>query len=379
MRTGWRVLAAVLVALVLGTAAFVGWQTWQTARQVADFAQVHKAIGLPPTLQILGAADGAVAYRDTTGGGPLPDYIALHTSVGGWAETASPLGTDPVLRNIVRQVRPPDLAAGQEAWGDVTYFFGDPQQGLSLPYSDVDYGAGGAWLVPGDPAIATWVIFVHGLGGVRAEGLRTLSVAHGQGCTTLLISYRNDPGATAGNGYVQFGAEEWRDLEAAVGYAVDHGARNVVLVGNSHGGAVTLGFLANSGLTGKVSSAFLDDPVTSFGALLEQTTIKARPAWARGLAKPIATAITGLDWPAIDYNARAATFTTPMTVVVGTSDLVVPPAITEDFAARANEAHPGLVDLQVFPEAPHTAEWNTDRPRFEALLTQRLQAAIAAP
>ena len=160
-------------------------------------------------------------------------------------------------------------------------------------------------------------------------------------------------------------------------YALGHGAQNVVLVGNSHGGAVTLGFLVNSRLVDKVSSAFLDDPVTDFDALLAQTTLRNRPSWARMLARPITTATIGLDWSAIDYNARAAEVTTPTTIVVGGQDLIVPPAITADFAAAANRAHPGLVDLQFFPNAPHTGEWNADRPRFETLLSARLQAAIA--
>ncbi len=377
MRTAWRVAAALVAGLLIAAAAFVGWQSWQTARQVAAFARAHKAYEFPPYLQILGATQDTVTYRDTDGGAPLPDYMALHTSVGGWAETTSPVGAYPVQRTIERQAAPPSLAAGQEAWGDVTYFYADPRQGLGLPYTDVDYGAAEAWLVPGQQGNPTWMIFVHGLGGVRAEGLRALSVANAQGCTSLLISYQNDQGSDAGNGYVQFGADEWHDLEQAVRYALGHGAQNVVLVGNSHGGAVTLGFLVNSRLVDKVSSAFLDDPVTDFDALLAQTTLRNRPSWARMLARPITTATIGLDWSAIDYNARAAEVTTPTTIVVGGQDLIVPPAITADFAAAANRAHPGLVDLQFFPNAPHTGEWNADRPRFETLLSARLQAAIA--
>ncbi len=378
MRIAWRVVAAAVAALLLAAAAFVGWQAWQTAREVQSFAAVHKVFGFPPNLSILGATADTVTYQDPSGAAGMPDFMALHTPAGGWAETSSPTGTDPVLRSIVRQAAPPALGAGQQAWGDFIYYYSDPMQGLGLPFDDVDYGPAGAWLVPGQQDNPTWMVFVHGLGGVRAEGLRSLSVAHAQGCTSLLISYSNDQGSDEGNGYVQFGAQEWHDLEAAVQFALGHGARNVVLVGNSHGGAVTLGFLVNSSLVDKVSSAFLDDPVTDFSALLAQITTKDRPSWTRTLAEPITAATIGLDWSAIDYNARASQFTTPMTIVTGGRDLVVPPAITTDFATAVNRDHPGLVDLQFFPDAPHTGEWNAERGRFEALLAARLQTAMSS-
>ena len=38
-----------------------------------------------------------------------------------------------------------------------------------------------------------WAIYVHGVGGLRENGLRQLSVLHEAGIPTLMIGYRNDP------------------------------------------------------------------------------------------------------------------------------------------------------------------------------------------
>ena len=61
------------------------------------------------------------------------------------------------------------------------------------------------------------------------------------GMASLLISYRNDGLApSAPDGRYGLGSTEWRDVEAAIEYALDHGAAGVVLFGWSMGGAICL-------------------------------------------------------------------------------------------------------------------------------------------
>ncbi len=116
--------------------------------------------------------------------------------------------------------------------------FSDPAAALGRAVEDVtvdsELGPLDAWLVPGTSR--TWAVLVHGKGAERTEMLRRCAAPSTAGLPSLDITYRNDAGAPADpSGRYQFGRTEWRDLDAAVGYAPDHGARSVVLVGASMG------------------------------------------------------------------------------------------------------------------------------------------------
>ena len=80
---------------------------------------------------------------------------------------------------------------------------------------------------PGRPHESrTWAIMVHGRGATRQEGLRAVRPARELGLTSLLISYRNDGLApSAQDGRYGLGSTEWRDVEAAIEFALAHGAR----------------------------------------------------------------------------------------------------------------------------------------------------------
>ena len=145
------------------------------------------------------------------------------------------------------------------------------------------------------------------------------------GYPMLLIRYRNDAQAPAGNGYAQFGVDEWRDLEGAVQYALDNGAERVVLAGSSMGGSVSLAFLQNSDLADRVVGAFLDAPLTDFAQVVELG------AADMGIPGPVAAAwpcgwrsgATASTSTAADYTADAGGFRTPMLIVQGTADTIV--------------------------------------------------------
>ena len=82
------------------------------------------------------------------------------------------------------------------------------------------------------------MLFVHGYNTPRREALRLLAPVVKAGFPAMVLAYRNDPGApSSADGLRRWGATEWRDLEAATAYALDHGAERVVLVGYSMGGA----------------------------------------------------------------------------------------------------------------------------------------------
>ncbi|HEV7742511.1 MAG TPA: alpha/beta hydrolase, partial [Pseudolysinimonas sp.] len=114
---------------------------------------------------------------------------------------------------------------------------------LPFPYRDVNVetplGAAPAWLIPAQGGTGTrWAINVHGRAVRRPETLRAIAPFHAAGYTSLIVSYRNDGDAPRSHDYrYALGDREWQDIEAAMQYAVDHGARELVLMGWSMGGA----------------------------------------------------------------------------------------------------------------------------------------------
>jgi uncharacterized protein len=143
-----------------------------------------------------------------------------------------------------------------------------------------------------------------------------------------------------------------------------------VLAGLSMGGSASLAFLQNSPLADKVSGAFLDAPMTNFATKVDAgAKDMGVPSFFADWAMQVASWRYGFDWEAIDYVKDAATFTTPMLIVQGTADTSVLPEMSEEFAAGAT---PGLVQLEMFDGAAHVSSWNTERNRYEQLLTDFL-------
>jgi hypothetical protein len=114
------------------------------------------------------------------------------------------------------------------------WYYDHPEQ-LHLPFTPELIGSTvgpcPAWLFPAGDG-DTWVIQVHGRGTTRAECLRAVPVFHERGITSLVVSYRNDAEAPRSrSGTYALGATEWRDVDAAVGFARRRGARRIILMG----------------------------------------------------------------------------------------------------------------------------------------------------
>ena len=367
-RWPWVLLAVVLV----GTFAGVSGGLWYLSGLIGDGARVSRPeAAFPMTVT---AVEGArISYQGGDGGWDDQGLIGIATAEGGYVQTADPETTErggavSGTRTVTTDVLGAPPVAGDAAALDGWYFPRNPRLGLGLDYSDVTYdaplGPTPAWLIPGTST--TWVIFTHGRGATPLEGLRIASTVSPLGYPMLLIRYRNDALAPAGNGYGQFGVGEWQDLEAAVQYALDSGAEHVVLAGASMGGSVSLAFLQNSPLADRVVGAFLDAPLASLPQVVQSgARDMGLPAFAADLGLAVASWRYGFDVAATDYTADAAAFTTPMLIVQGTADATVPPAVNIDFAAAAN---PTTVSLELFEGAGHVMSWNVDRPRYEALL-----------
>ncbi|GAA2032680.1 alpha/beta fold hydrolase [Pseudokineococcus marinus] len=283
------------------------------------------------------------------------------------------------------------LAPGSARWSG-TVHVGDPTSALGLAHEDVRVATplGGlpAWFVPaargrrdeeGDAAGPTgraggevWAVLVHGRGATREECLRAVPLLHRLGLPCLVPAYRNDADAPPESaGHYGLGDTEWLDVEAALLHALDHGAREVVLVGWSMGGAIVLQLATRSWTADRVRAVVLDSPVVDWRDVLEHAARRNRLPWPAGrlgiamLARPEARALLGVSAPIdvsrLDWVVRADELRLPVLLLHAADDDVVPIGPSRRLAA----ARPDLVVFRDFPGAQHTKEWNTDPERWE--------------
>jgi uncharacterized protein len=378
----------VVLVLVLVLVFFVGGG-WFYSGEIRDGALARK----PPTTpalqsRILAVGGGSITLaRDL--GSPrelsLPGTWGLRWAAGyGRLGAIRSLAADRVERAFTRlEGRPPRV--GERSAVDGYAWPADPSLAAGRPAREVAYpsplGPAPAWLVGGRRD--TWVILVHGYNAARTEMLRTLAVVTGQGYPALAISYRNDPGAPRSpDGLRRWGATEWRDLDAAVRYAMGQGAGGVVLAGYSMGGAVVASFLLSSPLAARVRGVVLDAPALDLGEVIDNGATDRElpllgapvPPALTEVAKGIAGVRYDLDWSQLDYVDRAGRLKAPMLVFHQTGDPTVPAAISEALAA----ARPDLVTLERFGGDGHVQSWNVDRPRYERALRAFLERVAPA-
>ncbi|MBB5956337.1 hypothetical protein FHS29_002923 [Saccharothrix tamanrassetensis] len=283
-----------------------------------------------------------------------------------------------VLREVLDGTPPPD---GTNVRMEASVWTGDPKAAHGLDFQDVrvrtELGDAPAWLVPGTSS--TWVIAVHGRGGTRAESLRIIPALHAAGIPVLAVTYRNDAGAPASpDGLFHLGDTEWRDVEAAARYALDRGARQVVLYGWSMGGAIVGQFLARSEIAPKVVGAVLDAPVTSWTRTLElQSRNRGVPTQLVPIAELVSDWRADLEFDRFDLAAHPPARTPPTLLIHGTADGTVPVQASRDLAAAAAGLGWPIRYVEV-PAAEHTAAWNVDPKGYERTVTDFL-APLTGP
>lgn len=247
--------------------------------------------------------------------------------------------------------------------------FGNPQLSLGLAYSNVlvpgELGPMPAWLVPGHRH--TWAIVVHGINGSREDSLRIVPALHRVGLPSLVITYREDVGApTSPDGHHHMGLTEWRDLQAAARYALGHGARRLVLVGYSMGGAIVTQFVEHSPLVHDVAGLVLDAPALDWKAILSFNAEEiGLPSFAADPVEWMIGLRIDADWNDLDALLHPADFHLPILLFHGTADELVPISISDQFAREL----PGWVTYYRVPHAGHTEAWNVDPQTYDERLT----------
>lgn len=234
------------------------------------------------------------------------------------------------------------------------------------------FGAAPAWLFPASVDRGVWAVHVHGRATSREETLRGVDVFHRAGLTSLVVSYRNDGDApTSPDGRYGLGETEWRDVDAALRFAEQRGARSIVLVGWSMGGAIALQTALRSSRRRLVAGLVLDSPVIDWRETLRsQARLRRIPPVIAAAAitvmqRPWSTALTGqsshIPLAGLDLVERAGELTAPVLLLHSVDDDFVPSRPSEALA----EARPDLVDLVLFEGARHTRLWNDDSERWE--------------
>jgi uncharacterized protein len=255
--------------------------------------------------------------------------------------------------------------------GDVDAFAysTDPAR-VGFAYETVTYPAPlgdlEAWLFPDERE--TWIIGVHGRNADRHEFLRLVDVTAELGYPTLLVRYRNDPGAPSSDGsLILVGQQEWQDVAAAVDFAIAQGATDVVLAGASLGGGLVLAHLLEGDPT-PVRGAILDAPNADVRETIRLRSGEALPIGGPvgdsllGVGRVITSLRTGLDFDTVDYVDRAGELTAPMLVFHGTADTTIPFEIGESLAA----ARPDLVEFHPVEGGGHVRAWNEDPEAYAA-------------
>jgi uncharacterized protein len=252
-------------------------------------------------------------------------------------------------------------------------YTGDPRQALGLPFATVrvpgELGPMPAWLVPSSGN--TWAIFVHGINDTPQGGLHVLPTLRRGGLPSLLITYREDLGAPASpDGLHHMGLTEWRDLEAAARYALGRGARRLVLVGYSMGGALVTQFMQHSPLADRVAGLVLDAPALDWRETISFNAIEmGLPSFSTIPVEWAIGARIDVDWDDLDALRHTDALQLPILLFHGGEDEVVPISTSDELAA----ALPRQVTYFRVPRAGHTQSWNVDPSLYE----RRLEAFLA--
>ncbi|MFG6445636.1 alpha/beta hydrolase family protein [Microbacterium sp. P06] len=278
------------------------------------------------------------------------------------------------------------VGAGEQLAPDAAFsgWYFDRPEDLHIPFRSELIGSSvgpcPAWVFPAEHETDIWVVQVHGRGSTRSEPLRAVPVFRKLGITSILVSYRNDGEAPRSRaGTYALGATEWRDVDAAIGYARRAGARRVIVMGWSMGGAVALQVELSSPHQELLVGMILESPVIDWRVVLDyqarmlhlpkQVTQLAIGALGSDWASPVTGTGQAIPFDRLDGVARAAELKRPILILHSDDDGFVP----SDASHALAEARPDLVELDAFAVARHTKLWNYDQDRWTRTITDWLR------
>jgi hypothetical protein len=376
----WKTTIFALLSVVLVTiAVLVGWG-WHVSNKLRDGVLKPKSGVCLLDLEVVDLEKDQITLRAT----PQTQRDAWRRDgiwglrwKEGYAQVGEILHMDD--QKVVRKFLPlsGNLKRLDKVRLDEFAFPDDPQKAFGLPTQKVVFssplGDFHALYIQGRSS--TWVIFVHGKRShPPRKPLRSypiLPAVTELGLHCLIITYRNDLGAPASpDGFHWYGLSEWRDLEGAARYAVEHGAEKLILVGYSMGGAIVMNFLHRSPLTKKVQVTILDSPMLDINTTIDfRARLLNIPEPIVWLGKFIAGLRFEIDWEALDYLSRADELVIPILLFHGDADTIVP-VETSDVLANVRQ---DIVTYHRVPYATHVRSWNMNPSAYETALIDFMQ------
>jgi alpha-beta hydrolase superfamily lysophospholipase len=391
-----RVLTWLVVGLFLLLVVFYAGGGWYFSGLIDDRALdgASRRASTEPSydLEVVRVGEGTIdlAAEDDPPDALVKDGVFGLRWEGGYGQVGAVLasGTPPDGAGAVqREFTMLEGAApepGDAAELDVRAYPADPGdaglafEGVFVPGPLGEYPA---WFVGG--ASSTWAIVLHGNSMTRLDCVRILPILAAAGLPTLTVTYRNDAGAPEDpSGKLRYGLTEWEDLEAAVRYALDRGAEDVVLVGFSMGGGIAAAFLQRSELATDVRAVVMDAPMLDFSTTVDDNASRETlplvglplPSSLTAVAKWMAGWRFGVDWGALDYLAGADDFEVPFLVLHGTEDTTIPIGTSETFASL----RPDIVSLVRCRGAEHIECWNLDREAYARRVLRFLRQTVGS-
>jgi len=370
-KSRWQRAAYVCIAAAIVVSATIFAVAWYATNRLIAVTHVHETY----PLQVLAINQSARTIAITPGPDANEPGIFRLSWPSGYARVGRIIIAD--SRRVIRQLLSVSgrLTVGAHVGIQVNPYFGDPRSALGVAFTNVSIptqlGGAPAWWIPAHRA--TWVILVHGFGGSRADTLPALRIVHALGYPALAITYRNDAGAPASpDHHTHLGGTEWRDVEAAVRYALQHGATGVVLFGYSLGGAMALVVAHESALRRDIRLLILDSPLLDWRATLEFGAARRDlPQISASIIEKLLAWRIHLNFGQFDQLRRERTLEVPVLLIQGAADTLVPSAEADRFA----QARPHLVTYLRVPGAEHVSAIDTD-PTGYRVAVQRAMANI---